>query len=119
MIPLIDVMLVLLILFIITAPLFTPHAFDIEVPQAATTRIQETPDTIALAITAEGALFWENDLIDAVSLRARLIEAAQKKPQPALHLRADKTTQYEKIAGLMEIIQETGIKQIGFITRGD
>lgn len=119
MIPLIDVMLVLLILFIITAPLFTPHAFEIEVPQATTTRIQESTDTIALAITAQGELFWENELIDEPLLRERLTQAAQQTPQPALHLRADNTTQYQQLAHLMALIQETGITQIGFITQGD
>ncbi|MCV6636167.1 biopolymer transporter ExbD [Candidatus Albibeggiatoa sp. nov. NOAA] len=117
MIPLIDVMLVLLILFIITAPLFTPHAFQIDVPEAETTATTEQPDTIALAIDEQGQLFWGDDSIDNAELSRRLTEAAKQKPQPPVHLRADKQTRYEQIAGIMEAVQESGIGQLGFVTK--
>lgn len=117
MIPLIDVMLVLLILFIITAPLFTPHAFEIDVPKAETKATQELPDTIALAIDAQGQLFWGNDVIDETELRQRLSIAAQNKPQPPVHLRADKQTTYAQLALVMEAVQQSGVEQLGFVTQ--
>jgi len=117
MIPLVDVMLVLLILFIITAPLFTPHAFEVNVPQAETEATLEEPDTVALAIDEQGQLFWGDDAIDDVELRQRLSQAAKQHPQPSVHLRADKQTRYEQIASIMEAVQETGIEQLGFVTR--
>ena len=117
MIPLIDVMLVLLILFIITAPLFTPHAFQIDVPEAETAATTEQPDTIALAIDEQGQLFWGDDSINNAELNRRLTEAAKQKPQPPVHLRADKQTRYEQIAGIMEAVQQSGIGQLGFVTK--
>lgn len=90
MIPLIDVMLVLLILFIITAPLLTPHAVKIDVPQASSQQISDKPKSIALAIDEKGAIFWNDERIDEKELTIRLTKAATKKPQPELHLHADK-----------------------------
>lgn len=117
MIPLVDVMLVLLILFIITAPLFTPHAFHIDIPEAETEVALEPPDTIPLAIDENGQLFWGNDAIDERILRQRLTAAAQRQSQPQVHLRADKQTRYEQIARILEAIQQTGIEQLGFVTQ--
>lgn len=117
MIPLVDVMLVLLILFIITAPLFTPHAFQIEVPEAETEAVQEPPDTIALAIDDQGQLFWGDEPIDEAELRQRLAHAAVRRPQPPVHLRADQQTRYEQIARILEATQQSGIAQLGFVTR--
>ncbi|MEN8220719.1 MAG: biopolymer transporter ExbD [Pseudomonadota bacterium] len=116
MIPLIDVMLVLLILFIITAPLFTPHAVKIEVPQASSQESPDKPENIALAIDEKGGLFWNDDRIDDKELAIRLAKAAQKKPQPELHLRADKKTQYQRLASIMSAAQNAGITRMGFVT---
>jgi biopolymer transport protein ExbD len=114
MVPLIDVMLVLLILFIITAPLLTPHAVKIDVPQATSQAIE--PNNIVLAIDEQGALYWNDKPIKEQDLNSRLSEAAQKNPQSELHLRASKTTEYQKLAEIMSSAQKAGITRIGFIT---
>jgi len=116
MVPLIDVMLVLLILFIITAPLFTPHAVKINIPQATSQAIPSEPNKIVLAIDEQGILFWNDKPINQQQLTTRLSEAAQTKPQPELHLRASKTTQYQKLAEIMSSAQNAGITRLGFIT---
>lgn len=116
MIPLIDVMLVLLILFIITAPLFTPHAVKIDVPQASSQVSPDKRENIALAIDNKGVLFWNDDRIDDKELATRLAKAAKKKPQPELHLRADKRTQYQRLAEIMSAAQNAGISRLGFVT---
>jgi len=116
MIPMIDVMLVLLILFIITAPLFTPHALQIELPQASNQESPDKPNNIALAIDNKGVIFWNDDRIDNKELAIRLAKAAKTSPQPELHLRADKQTQYQKLAEIMSIAQNAGITRMGFIT---
>jgi biopolymer transport protein ExbD len=118
-IPLVDVMLVLLILFIITAPLFTPHAFQVKVPHAATEATQEDPKTIALAIDAKGDLFWGDEKMDASILARRLSEAAGQNPQPPVHLRADAATPYQRIAEVLEAVKKSGIERLGFITRAE
>jgi biopolymer transport protein ExbD len=115
-IPLVDVMLVLLILFIITAPLLTPHAIKIDVPEASSQPMPDEPNKIVLAIDDKGALFWNDGRIDEKEFATRLAKAAQKKPQPELHLRAFKKTQYQRLAEIMSAAQNAGITRLGFIT---
>ena len=113
--PMVDVMLVLLVIFIITAPLFT-HAIKLELPNAASQAAPEKPETITLAINAEGKLFWNNAAISKEELNERIATASQKKPQPELQLRADKSTRYEIIAQVMSAAQNGGMNKIGFVT---
>lgn len=116
MVPLIDVMLVLLIVFMITAPLLT-HSVKIDLPVASSTSSNEKPDTVTLAIDSGGGLFWNNQAIDEVTLAVRLEEAAALSPQPELHLRADKDTRYERLAQLMAQVNGAGIQKLGFVTQ--
>ncbi len=113
--PMVDVMLVLLVIFIITAPLFT-HAIKLDLPEAQSAAAPEKPDTISLSINGEGTIFWNNDPIQQKDLDARLAAAAQKKPQPELQLRADKSTRYEVIAQVMSAAQSNGLTKLGFVT---
>ncbi len=116
MVPLIDVMLVLLIVFMITAPLLT-HSVKIDLPQASSEPTQEKPETVALSINADGQLFWNNEKIDTATLPARLEAAAAQKPQPELHLRADRDTRYQQLAEVMSQARTAGIEKMGFITQ--
>ena len=113
--PMVDVMLVLLVIFIITAPLFT-HAIKLDLPNAQSAPAPEKPETISLSINGEGAIFWNNDPIRQTDLDARLARAAQQNPQPELQLRADKSTRYEVIAQVMSAAQTNGITKLGFVT---
>jgi biopolymer transport protein ExbD len=113
--PMVDVMLVLLVIFIITAPLLT-HAVKIDLPQASSQPNPEKPDTITLLINAEGKLFWNDAPFEEAELASRLAAEAQKQPQPELHLRADKTTSYQRLATVMSVAQNAGIEKLGFIT---
>jgi biopolymer transport protein ExbD len=113
--PMVDVMLVLLVIFIMTAPLFT-HAVRLDLPQAASAPAQEKPETITLSIDAQGKLYWNNDPVEQAALDARFAEAAKKTPPPELHLRADKSTRYETIAQVMAAAQGKGLTRMGFVT---
>jgi biopolymer transport protein ExbD len=113
--PMVDVMLVLLVIFIITAPLFT-HAIKLDLPAAQAEAAPEKPQTISLSINGEGQIFWGNDAISQQDLEARLAQAGQQKPQPELHLRADKATRYEIIAQVMAAAQANGLSKLGFVT---
>ncbi|ENO83449.1 biopolymer transport protein ExbD/TolR [Thauera linaloolentis 47Lol = DSM 12138] len=115
MVPLIDVMLVLLIVFMITAPLLT-HAVKIDLPQAASQPSEDKPETVALALDADGGLFWNDEPLPAEALGQRLREAAARSPQPELHLRADQGTRYQKLAEVMSLAREAGIGKMGFVT---
>ena len=115
MVPMIDVMLVLLIIFIVTAPLLT-HAVKLELPQASSTPNITKPDNIQLAIDAEGAVHWNGELTDIETMRTQMSAAALLQPQPELHLRADRSTPYEKLAQVMSEAARSGLTKIGFIT---
>ncbi len=115
MVPLIDVMLVLLIIFIVTAPLLT-HAVKVDLPKAASTANQTRPDNVQLAIDAGGQLFWNGERIDSAAFAAHLQEAAAVQPQPELHIRAERTTPYERVAQVMSEAARNDLTRIGFIT---
>ena len=113
--PLVDVMLVLLIIFMVTAPLFT-HAVRIDLPQARSAPNAAKPTTIALSIDGEGKVFWNEEPVAEDALPERFARAAVETPQPELHVRADRGTRYEVIARVMAHAQRAGLKRIGFVT---
>lgn len=113
--PLVDVMLVLLIIFIMTIPVMN-HTIKVDLPRASNQPNESKPENINLSINADGKLFWNEDAIDMQQLTLRIASAAQKQPQPELHLRAERTTQYEKVAQVMAAAQSGGLSKIGFIT---
>jgi biopolymer transport protein ExbD len=114
--PLVDVMLVLLVIFIITAPLLT-HAIRLDLPNARAPASAEKPETITLSIDGTGTLYWnEAQLADADALADRLRQAASRSPQPELHLRADREVRYQTIAEVMSAAQQAGLARIGFVT---
>ena len=118
MIPLIDVMLVLLVIFIITAPLLT-HAVKLDLPKASSEPNLTRPEHVALSIRTDGALYWNGEQVDRRGLRERLAAAARLRPQPEIHLRADRTTQYQPIAEVMADSANAGIGRIGFVSEPD
>ena len=113
--PMVDVMLVLLVIFIISAPMFT-NAVQLELPKAQARALQQEADTVTLAIDAAGTVYWNNDALQAGELEQRLAEAAGLPQQPELQLRADKDTRYEVVAQVMAAAQSHGLTRIGFVT---
>jgi biopolymer transport protein ExbD len=116
MTPLIDVMLVLLVIFIITAPLFT-HAIRLDLPKVSSQAARETPQTITLSIDDAGKLYWNDTPVTADDMRARFAAAAKAAEKPELHLRASSGTRYEVVAQVMGAAQQAGIEKIGFVTQ--
>jgi len=114
-VPLVDVMLVLLVIFIITAPLLT-HSVKIDLPKASSNPNITKPDHVELAIREDGSLYWNGELVQKESLAARFELEAKKEPQPELHIKADGTSKYEKISQVMSIAAKTGLTKIGFVT---
>ena len=113
--PLVDVMLVLLIIFIMTIPVIN-HAVKLDLPRATSQPNDTKPETINLSINAQGQVFWNNELMDESQLTTRIADAAKVTPQPELHLRADRTTPYEKVAQVMSAAQTGGLTKMGFVT---
>lgn len=115
MIPLIDVMLVLLIVFMITVPVMK-HAVDVALPQASSQVSQDQADTIKLSVSALGQYHWNEKPVTDQELDALLAEVAAADPQPEVHIRGDKDVRYERVAQAMSAAQRAGIKQLGFVT---
>ncbi|OYW25972.1 MAG: biopolymer transporter ExbD [Hydrogenophilales bacterium 12-63-5] len=115
MIPLIDVMLVLLVIFIITAPMMT-HAVKVNLPQASSQPNEVKPETIQLSIQADGAVFWNAEAVDAAAWKTRMATAAQQIPQPEIHLRADGNLAYRHVAQIMADAARAGLTKLGFVT---
>ena len=113
--PMVDVMLVLLVIFIITAPLFT-HAIKLDLPTAQSAPAPEKPETISLSIDAAGTIYWNDRAVERAELEQRMASAAQHAPRPELHLRADKNARYEVIAQVMAAAQNQGLTRLGFVT---
>jgi biopolymer transport protein ExbD len=113
--PLVDVMLVLLIIFIITIPVMN-QSVNIDLPRATSQPVQAKPESIDLSIDAQGRMTWNKDAVDIAQLTARIAQAAKSNPQPELHLRAERTTQYEKVVQVMAAAQNGGLEKIGFVT---
>jgi len=115
MIPLIDVMLVLLVIFIVTAPLLT-HAVKIDLPKASSHPNLTKPENVQLGINAKGILYWNGEVVDKPEMIRRMTASAKMEPQPELHLRAEKTTQYQVLAEVMAEAAKAGLVKIGFVS---
>ena len=113
--PLVDVMLVLLVIFIITAPLLT-HAVKIDLPQASSQPLPEKPEVISVSIDTAGKMYWNDAALVQGELKVKLQEIAGKKPQPELNIRADKETRYQVLAEVMADAQNAGVTKLGFVS---
>jgi biopolymer transport protein ExbD len=116
MVPLIDVMLVLLIVFMITAPLLT-HSIKIDLPATTSETSNQKPETVTLAVDEAGVMYWNDIKVADAELHTRLAEAATREPQPELHLRADHDTRYQRLAEIMSAARIAGIRKMGFVTQ--
>ena len=115
MVPLIDVMLVLLVIFIVTAPLLT-HAVKLELPRASAQVNQAKADKVEFAIDAGGALYWNGESVSRDEAAARFAGAALQQPQPEIHLRADQAVPYRFVARTLADASRAGLTKVGFVS---
>jgi len=113
--PMVDVMLVLLVIFIIAAPLMTP-VIQLDLPKAAAKAAPQPADVLHIAIDGAGLLYWNDQQIDFPALELKLDAAGRQAVSPDLQLRADKSTRYEIIARLIAAAQSKGVTKISFVT---
>jgi biopolymer transport protein ExbD len=117
--PLVDVMLVLLIIFMITAPLMA-HKVKIELPEATLDERPVDPGRpITLALKEDGVIYWNDEKVPMAVLESQLAVEAQKKPQPRIDIRADKTTKYKLISDVVRTAKNVGIAKVGFVATPD
>ncbi|HUO44986.1 MAG TPA: biopolymer transporter ExbD [Burkholderiales bacterium] len=114
--PLVDVMLVLLVIFIITAPLFH-EAVQIDLPRVDSRKLDDKPLVLHVAIDRDGGLFLDGAPVAHEELAARFAAAVRVGTvAPELHLRADRDTRYEVVTDVMATAQNAGIAKIAFVT---
>ena len=118
MVPLIDVMLVLLVIFIITAPLLT-QAVKLELPKASSQVNDLRPEKIEFAIDAAGLLYWNGETVSRAVASQRFMEEGKKQPQPEVHLRADQAVAYRFVAQTLADASKAGLTKVGFISEPD
>ena len=118
MVPLIDVMLVLLVIFIITAPLLT-QAVKLELPKANSQRNDLRPEKVEFSIDANGALFWNGEALTRAQASERFAAEGKKQPQPEIHLRADQAVAYRYVAQTLADASKAGLTKVGFLSEPD
>jgi biopolymer transport protein ExbD len=117
--PLVDVMLVLLIIFMITAPLMS-HKVQVILPEATlNVRPENPPQPITIAVKENGELFWNDSPIAIQLLESQLAVEAQKQPQPQVDIRADRATRYKLIQQVVKTAKDVGIRKVGFVATPD
>ena len=114
-VPLVDVMLVLLVIFIVTAPLLT-HSVKIDLPKASSSPNITRPEHVQLGIREDGSLHWNGTPVPMAELESNFSAAAMLQPQPELHIRADREVRYERVAQVMSAAAKAGLVRIGFVT---
>ena len=114
MTPLIDVMLVLLVIFMITAPLMA-SSLKLDLPKSDAAQPNDAPRVIAVALDPQGQLYFGDERLDEAAFAARVNEAARANPQTEVQLRADRSVPYGRVAELIGIVQKAGLNRIGFV----
>ena len=115
MVPLIDVMLVLLVIFIVSAPLLT-QAVKLELPKANAQPNIVKADKVEFAIDAAGQRFWNGEPVDRTEAAKRFLEEGKKQPQPEIHLKADQSVAYRSVAQTLADATKAGLTKVGFIS---
>ncbi|MBN9535612.1 MAG: biopolymer transporter ExbD [Reyranella sp.] len=115
MVPLIDVVLVLLVIFIVTAPLLT-NVVKLDLPRATAKSDIQKPEKIEFAIDAQGGLFWNGERLTREDAVARFAEAGQQRPQPEVYLRADQTVPYRYVAQTLADASKGGLSKVAFVS---
>ena len=114
--PLVDVMLVLLVIFMLTAPLLT-SAIRLDLPQAEGLQSGEAPQAVTVALDAKGQLFFNDKPLDAAKLAQQFEAAARRSPETEVQLRVDEAVPYGQVVALMGAAQKAGLSRIGFVAK--
>ena len=117
--PLVDVMLVLLIIFLITIPVIN-KSVPVQLPKAVNIPTQTKPENITVAVDKDGNIYWNDSRVpNKDELLSHIKEAAVRKPQPEIHIRADKDAKFEAVGRVLYAIQRGGVVKVGFLTEPD
>lgn len=112
--PLVDVMLVLLVIFILTAPLLT-SAIRLELPKTEGAQAGQAPVAVSLVVNGQGQVFFNDQAVGLPELASRLQAVASQRPDTEVQLRADQTVPYGRVVEVMGVAQKAGLSRMGFV----
>ena len=115
LIPLIDIMLVLMIIFLVTATVANP-SIPLTLPKTTADIVDPPPKAITVSINANGEVAWDNQVISLEELLTRFNEAGELETKPTVQLRADKESRYDMVAQVMSRASEAGLADIAFVS---
>jgi len=115
LIPLIDIMLVLMIIFLVTATVANP-SIPLTLPKTTADIVDPPPKAITVSINAKGEVAWDNQVISLEELQTRFNEAGELETKPTVQLRADKESRYDMVAQVMSRASEAGLADIAFLS---
>lgn len=115
LIPLIDIMLVLMIIFLVTATVMNPSV-PLDLPQTSAVVQPAEPKVIQISIDKDAGIYWDDEPITLQQLSSRLDEQSQQQTEPSIHLRTDKDARYETVAQVLALASKAELTKIAFIT---
>lgn len=115
LIPLIDIMLVLMIIFLVTATVANP-SIPLSLPKTTAELQDAPPKVVTLSIDAAGQIAWDGQALDLPQLTARLQQVANSGQAPTLQIRADKNAKYDTVAQVMSRASSAGLTDLAFVT---
>ncbi len=113
--PLVDVMLVLLIIFMVTAPLLT-QGVNVDLPEADAPSLQQNVEPLVVTIRADGNIYIQKHDIDIKQLAPRIQAMRKANPDLPVFIRGDAKTPYGRVAEVMALLESSGIKKVGLVT---
>ena len=116
MTPLIDVMLVLVVIFILTAPLLA-SSLKLDLPKAQAAQPHDTPQAVQVALDRTGQVYLQGQPLALEALQARLAEIARRDTQAEVQLRADQSVPYGRVVAVLDAAQKAGLSRIGFVAQ--
>ncbi len=117
--PLVDVMLVLLIIFIITIPVFIQQV-KLQLPIANNLVTVTKPENITISVDKDGAMYWNGRVLSGVDdLKTQLRSVVRNDPQPEIHIRGDGDSRYQYVGQVLVATQQIGMRKVAFITQPD
>lgn len=116
LIPLIDIMLVLMIIFLVTATIVNP-AVKLNLPKADASILPPTPEVVTLSIDAHGVVHWNQDVVSLDQLTQRMTAAAHESTKPSLHIRTDRDAKYDTLAQVLARANQAGLTDLAFVSQ--
>lgn len=115
LIPLIDIMLVLMIIFMVTATVLNP-SIPLALPKTSAQIQEQPPKIIQISVDKEAGVYWDNEPVTLEVLEQRLKAQATDKEEPTIHLRADKDARYETVAQILALASQANLNKIAFVS---